>query len=65
MPVEPAYVSVIRARTALGWPRAPFTVVHTGNIGLKQDLGNVVEAARGSGAAGNRESGRQGDRETR
>jgi glycosyltransferase involved in cell wall biosynthesis len=34
------------ARDALGWPRGPFTVVHTGNIGLKQDLGNLVEAAR-------------------
>jgi colanic acid biosynthesis glycosyl transferase WcaI len=34
------------ARRALGWPAAPFTVVHTGNIGLKQDLGNLVEAAR-------------------
>ncbi|GLY16043.1 glycosyltransferase [Kineosporia rhizophila] len=34
------------ARDALGWPREPFTVVHTGNIGLKQDLGNLVEAAR-------------------
>jgi glycosyltransferase involved in cell wall biosynthesis len=34
------------ARAALGWPVAPFTLVHTGNIGLKQDLGNLVEAAR-------------------
>jgi colanic acid biosynthesis glycosyl transferase WcaI len=34
------------ARDALGWPQTPFTVVHTGNIGLKQDLGNLVEAAR-------------------
>ncbi len=34
------------ARDALGWPQRPFTVVHTGNIGLKQDLGNLVEAAR-------------------
>jgi colanic acid biosynthesis glycosyl transferase WcaI len=34
------------ARRVLGWPAAPFTVVHTGNIGLKQDLGNVVAAAR-------------------
>jgi colanic acid biosynthesis glycosyl transferase WcaI len=33
------------ARRALGWPVEPFTVVHTGNIGLKQDLGNLVEAA--------------------
>ncbi|MBT0769672.1 glycosyltransferase [Kineosporia sp. J2-2] len=34
------------ARDALGWPQDAFTVVHTGNIGLKQDLGNLVEAAR-------------------
>ncbi|GAB6898221.1 glycosyltransferase [Kineosporia succinea] len=34
------------ARQALGWPQGVFTVVHTGNIGLKQDLGNLVEAAR-------------------
>jgi glycosyltransferase involved in cell wall biosynthesis len=34
------------ARQALGWPLHPFTVVHTGNIGLKQDLGNLVETAR-------------------
>ena len=39
-------VSRERARQDLGWPTAPFTVVHTGNIGLKQDLGNLVEAAR-------------------
>jgi glycosyltransferase involved in cell wall biosynthesis len=35
-----------QARQALGWPQRPFTVIHTGNIGLKQDLGNLVEAAR-------------------
>ena len=34
------------ARMVLGWPTDPFTIVHTGNIGLKQDLGNLVEAAR-------------------
>jgi colanic acid biosynthesis glycosyl transferase WcaI len=34
------------ARRTLGWPVEPFTVVHTGNIGLKQDLGNLVEIAR-------------------
>ena len=34
------------ARRALGWPIGPFTVVHTGNMGLKQDLGNLVEVAR-------------------
>ena len=34
------------ARERLGWAAEPFTVVHTGNMGLKQDLGNVIEAAR-------------------
>jgi colanic acid biosynthesis glycosyl transferase WcaI len=34
------------ARRALGWPRDAFIVAHTGNMGLKQDLGNVVQAAR-------------------
>lgn len=35
-----------QARRALGWDCEPFTVVHTGNIGLKQDLGNLVDVAR-------------------
>ena len=34
------------ARTALGWSATAFIVAHTGNIGPKQDLGNVIEAAR-------------------
>jgi len=34
------------AREKLGWPREAFVVLHTGNMGLKQDLGNVIEAAR-------------------
>jgi glycosyltransferase involved in cell wall biosynthesis len=34
------------ARTKLGWPADQFLAVYTGNMGLKQDLGNVVEAAR-------------------
>ncbi|WP_088287776.1 WcaI family glycosyltransferase [Kineosporia sp. A_224] len=44
--VSPTDVAGPAARAALGWPAEPFTVVHTGNIGLKQDLGNIVEAAR-------------------
>ena len=41
-----------RCRSSGATPRSarlepePFTVVHTGNMGLKQDLGNMVEAAR-------------------
>lgn len=34
------------ARARLGWEAIRFYVVHTGNMGLKQDLGNVVAAAR-------------------
>jgi colanic acid biosynthesis glycosyl transferase WcaI len=34
------------ARRELGWQEDKFLVLHTGNMGLKQDLGNVVEAAR-------------------
>lgn len=33
-------------RRELGWDDGTFVVLHTGNMGLKQDLGNVVEAAR-------------------
>lgn len=38
-------------RRALGWDEDAFVVLHTGNMGLKQDLGNVIEAARLAGAA--------------
>jgi len=44
--IRRAELSKDAARHALRWPTKPFTVVHTGNIGLKQDLGNLVEAAR-------------------
>jgi len=44
--VAPSTLSQAEARAVLGWPAQPFTLVHTGNIGLKQDLGNLVEAAR-------------------
>lgn len=44
--IEPVTLTREQARRELGWPVEPFTVVHTGNIGLKQDLANVVEAAR-------------------
>ena len=33
-------------RRLLGWDDGVFVVLHTGNMGLKQDLGNVIEAAR-------------------
>jgi colanic acid biosynthesis glycosyl transferase WcaI len=38
------------ARRELGWEDDAFVVLHTGNMGLKQDLGNVIEAARLVGA---------------
>lgn len=44
--IEPQPVSRTAARARLGWPADEFVVVHTGNIGLKQDLGNMVQAAR-------------------
>lgn len=36
------------ARRRLGWPSDTFTVVHTGNMGRKQGLDTVIEAARQS-----------------
>ena len=44
--IEPASLSRDDARRALGWPIDRFLVVHTGNMGMKQGLGVVVEAAR-------------------
>src|SRR3954452_8540124 len=45
-PISAVPVDRDDARERLGWAAEPFTVVHTGNMGLKQDLGNVIEAAR-------------------
>ncbi len=44
--ISPTQLSQSQCRADLGWELDPFTVVHTGNMGLKQDLGNMVEAAR-------------------
>lgn len=44
--ISPSPMSPAEARSILGWPVDEFTVVHTGNIGLKQDLGNLVSAAQ-------------------
>jgi glycosyltransferase involved in cell wall biosynthesis len=44
--IEPAIETKEWARTTLGWSLDAFIVAHTGNMGLKQDLGNLVEAAR-------------------
>lgn len=43
-PAEP--VSVASARAALGWPADVVLAVHTGNMGSKQGLENLIEAAR-------------------
>ena len=44
--ITPTSLSRNEARAKLGWPLDQFLAVYTGNMGLKQDLGNVVEAAR-------------------
>lgn len=44
--VSRSAVSRDEARRALGWDPQEFLVVHTGNMGLKQGLDNVVDAAR-------------------
>lgn len=41
-----AVISQRDARAALGWPTDVALAVHTGNMGAKQGLENVVEAAR-------------------
>lgn len=44
--ITPTKLNRDEARARLGWPVQEFLAVHTGNIGLKQDLGNLVDAAR-------------------
>ena len=41
-----APVDSLTARSALGWPTGVTLAVHTGNLGVKQGLENVVDAAR-------------------
>jgi colanic acid biosynthesis glycosyl transferase WcaI len=43
-PADP--VDALAARSALGWPTDVTLAVHTGNMGVKQGLENIVEAAR-------------------
>ena len=38
-------VDKVTARKKFGWPKGDFVVIHTGNMGAKQDLENVVKAA--------------------
>jgi colanic acid biosynthesis glycosyl transferase WcaI len=50
--ITPVTASRYQARARLGWDPERFTVVHTGNIGMKQGLESVVEAARLAAVAG-------------
>jgi glycosyltransferase involved in cell wall biosynthesis len=38
-------IAVLEARKRLGWNDKDFILIHTGNMGAKQDLGNVISAA--------------------
>lgn len=44
--ITPARVTRDEARSQLGWPTDQFLAIYTGNMGLKQDLGNLIEAVR-------------------
>jgi glycosyltransferase involved in cell wall biosynthesis len=44
--VAPATGDRDATRASLGWAPDTFVALHTGNMGLKQDLGNIIEAAR-------------------
>lgn len=44
--VSPSEVPREEMRTRLGWAPDDRILLHTGNMGLKQDLGNIIEAAR-------------------
>lgn len=38
-------IDKLEARNLFGWKKEDFVLVHTGNMGAKQDLGNVISAA--------------------
>jgi colanic acid biosynthesis glycosyl transferase WcaI len=44
--INPVEVTAKAAKSVLGWDPDIFTVVHTGNMGLKQGLHHVIDAAR-------------------
>lgn len=44
--IRPTTLTKAEARRALGWRQDAFIASHTGNMGFKQDLGNVVATAR-------------------
>ncbi|WP_257021894.1 glycosyltransferase [Leifsonia sp. AK011] len=43
--ITPSASTKSSARRELGWPEDQFLVVHTGNMGMKQGLDSVIEAA--------------------
>lgn len=43
---SPAVADIAAVRTTLGWPQGETIALHAGNMGAKQGLENVVEAAR-------------------
>ena len=43
---KPQLINKIEAKKSLGWSEKEFIAIHTGNIGAKQDLGNLVDAAQ-------------------
>ena len=49
-PSEP--INSAEAKERLSWPTGVTLAVHTGNMGAKQGLGNIVEAARLAGTLG-------------
>lgn len=51
-PSAPVDRAVVRAK--LGWAEDDFVVLHAGNMGVKQGLENVVDAARLAASAGSR-----------
>lgn len=50
--IEGADLTPELARQRLGWPTTATTVVHTGNMGMKQGLEHVVDAARAADRSG-------------
>lgn len=44
--IVPSALTTVDARRALGWPIDGVVALHTGNMGMKQGLENVVAAAR-------------------
>ncbi|EJZ11331.1 glycosyltransferase family 4 protein [Mycolicibacterium vaccae] len=43
---DPPNTTAVQARRQLGWPADVILAVHTGNMGAKQGLENIVDAAR-------------------